>query len=328
MRLANPPRIVIPGGTGQLGMLLGRHFYDQGYTVASISRFPKPHPWEAVHWDAESVGDWASSLEGAAAVINLAGRSIRCRYTSANKKSIYHSRIRTTEILAQAISQCANPPRVWLNASSANIYPHAVDRDMDETSPLAGNAVPPRWRFAAEMAQAWERAVYSSPTPHTRKIILRMAPVMNPENGWAFERLLRLVRWGFGGEMGDGEQYVSWIHDFDFVRAFDFLVQRDDIDGIVNLAAPNPLPNHEFMCNLRRSWCTSYFGLPLPGWLVEAVAFAIRLEPELVLKSRRVVPERLLQAGFSFHFPKWRSASENLVERWRNIEPARVTSFP
>jgi uncharacterized protein (TIGR01777 family) len=317
MPLVRPLRIVIPGGTGHLGMLLGRHFHELGHSVATITRFPKPHAWEAVHWDAENMGYWASSLEGADAVINLAGRSMVCRYTANNKKSILHSRVRTTQLLADAIDQCSNPPRVWLNASSANIYPHSLACAMDEDSDLAASS---KWQFSRDVANAWEQAVFSSPTPRTRKILLRLAPVMSPETSGAFNCLLRLVRLGLGGEIGDGEQYVCWLHDFDFIRAIEFLIERDHLQGPVNMVAPNPMPNHQFMCNLRRAWCTSYFGLPAPEWLVQLVSFMIRTEPELLLKSRRVVPGQLLKAEFSFHFPEWRGACENLVQRWRLLQ--------
>jgi hypothetical protein len=196
---------------------------------------------------------------------------------------------------------------------------------MDETSSAAVDAepnTPRKWKFGMDVAKAWERAVFSSPTPQTRKVLLRLAPVMTPDAGAAFDTLLRLVRWGLGGEIGNGEQYVSWIHDFDFVRAIEFLIEREDIEGVANVMAPNPSPNHQFMCNLRRAWCTSYFGLPAPEWLVTAVCFVLRTEPELVLKSRRIVPRRLCDAGFSFHFPVWRGACENLVERWRQLQAA------
>jgi uncharacterized protein (TIGR01777 family) len=313
-------RILIPGGTGKLGTLLARHYHECGHLVSTITRFPRPNDWEAIHWDAENLGPWVAALEGADAVINLAGRPMNCRYTQANRHSILQSRLRTTGLVGQAIGQCANPPGVWLNASTAAIYPAAFDHDMDEGSGELGDA----GNFRSMATQAWEAAVLAAPTPRTRKVLLRSAAIMTPYAGGTFDKLLRLVRWGLGGEAGDGEQYVSWIHDFDFVRAVDFLIGRQDLDGAVNIAAPAPLANHQFMCNLRRAWCTSYFGLPAPEWLVNAAALVLRTEPELVLRSQRVVPRRLLDAGFSFTFPKWRGACENLVERWRRLSEHRA----
>lgn len=315
MPLMRPLRILIPGGTGKLGTLLARHYHERGHLVSTITRFPRPNDWEAIHWDSENLGPWVSALEGADAVINLAGRPLNSRYTQANRHSILQSRLRTTKLLGEAISQCADPPRVWLNAGTVTIYRASFDRDMDEDTGEMGET----GSFSVSSAQSWEAAVFASPTPQTRKVLLRNAPVMSPNSGTAFDKLLRLVRWGLGGEVGDGEQYVSWIHDFDFVRAVDFLIAHEDLEGAVNIAAPVPLPNHEFMCNLRRAWCTSYFGLPAPEWLVRIVALLLRFEPELILKSQRAVPRRLLEAGFTFDFPEWRGACENLVERWRRL---------
>jgi uncharacterized protein (TIGR01777 family) len=311
MRLARPLRIVIPGGTGRIGVLLARHFHQLGHSVSTITRFPKPSDWEAIHWDAENPGVWVSALEDADLIINLAGRSHFCRYTAANRASILHSRVRTTELLAQAISECAHPPRLWMNASTTDLYASSHDHEVGEyLYGMADNEF--------NFAKSWEAAVQSLPTPNTRKICFRLAPVMKPDSG-LFVFLLGLVRWGFGGEMGNGEQYVDWVHDFDFIRAIEFLLEHDQIHGAVNITSPCPIPNHQFMCNLRRAWCTSYFGLPAPAWLVRAATFALRVQPELVLKSRRVVPKRLLESGFAFHFPEWRGACENLVERWRQL---------
>jgi uncharacterized protein (TIGR01777 family) len=248
-------------------------------------------------------------LDGADIVINLAGRSVLCRHTSANLRSIANSRVRTTQLVAEAISACLHPPRVWLNASTTDIYRASSNLPIDEFAEIENSD--------RNFARYWESAVYSVPTPETRKVILRMAPVMTPESNSSFHNLLRLVRLGFGGEIGDGEQFVDWIHDLDFLRAINFLITRDDLQGVINITSPQPVPNHQFMCNLRNAWCTSYFGLPLPAWLVNAACLLVRREPDSLLKSRPVIPRRLLEAGFSFDFPEWRGATENLVDRWR-----------
>jgi len=221
-----------------------------------------------------------------------------------------------------AIARAAEPPRLWLNASTATIYRHSLDVPMDEISGEIGGSepnVPANWRFSIEVATAWERAFFALELPHTRRIAMRCAMIMSPGDGGAFDPLLRLVRWGLGGASGSGRQYVSWIHDVDFIRAIEFLIARQDISGVVNIASPHPIPNRKFMSCLRRSWCTSYIGLPTPSWMLSIGAVLLRTETELVLKSRRVVPRRLLEAGFDFHFPNWRGACQDLVTRWRQL---------
>jgi uncharacterized protein len=319
--LQRPLHIVIPGGTGHIGTLLARHFHEQGHLVTVIARFPKACEWQMVHWDGLELGPWTDVLDGADVVINLAGRSVNCRYNAANQRAIKYSRIFTTALVGEAIARAARPPRLWMNASTATIYRHSPERDMDEASGELGGSepnAPATWRFSIEVAKDWERTFFAAETPQTRKVALRSAIVMSPDSGGAFDMLLRMVRMGFGGRAGSGRQYVSWIHDVDFIRALEFLIAREDLEGVVNVASPCPLPNREFMCNLRRAWCTSYIGIPSAEWMLEIGAIFLRTETELLLKSRRVVPRRLLEAGFEFHFPNWRRACQSLVVRWRN----------
>jgi uncharacterized protein (TIGR01777 family) len=320
MPFDRPLRIVIPGGTGQIGTLLARHFHEQGHSVAVIARFPKACEWEMVHWSGFDAGAWMDSIDGADVVINLAGRSVNCRYNDANQRAIKHSRIFATELVGEAIARSRKPPRVWLNASTATIYRHSLERPMDERNgELCGNevGVPEQWRFSCEVAASWERAFFAKKTPRTRRVALRSAMTMSPDAGGVFDTLLRLTRCGLGGRAGSGRQYVSWIHDVDFIRAVEFLIAREEVEGVVNICSPFPLPNSEFMDILRRAWCTSYVALPSPEWLLTIGAFLLRTETELVLKSRRVVPARLLENGFEFHFPNWRGACADLVERWK-----------
>jgi uncharacterized protein (TIGR01777 family) len=322
MALQRPLHIVIPGGTGHIGTLLARHFHEQGHLVTVIARFPKACEWQMVHWDGLELGPWSETLDGADVVINLAGRSVNCRYNAANQRLIRHSRIFTTALVGQAIARAMKQPRLWINASTATIYRHSLDREMDEISgELGGNEpnLPSTWRFSVDVAKDWERAFVAAQAPQTRRIALRSAIVMSPDAGGAFDILLRLVRWGFGGSSGSGRQYVSWIHDVDFIRAVEFLIEREDFEGTVNVASPCPLTNREFMCCLRRAWCTSYIGIPAAEWMLAVGAIFLRTETELVLKSRRVVPGRLRDAHFEFHFPNWRGACQNLVARWRNL---------
>jgi uncharacterized protein (TIGR01777 family) len=293
-------KIVMPGGTGQVGSLLARAFIADGQEVVVLRRNPRNAPGRVVRWDAETVGAWAEELEGADAVINLAGRSVNCRYHAKNRRLILESRVKATRIIGQAIARAARPPRVWLQASTATIYAHRYDAPNDEATGVLGGGeadAPDTWRFSIEVAKAWEQAAKDAAVPRTRTVLLRSAMVMSPDRGGVFDVLLGLVRWGLGGASGDGRQFVSWIHDQDFVRAVYWLIDHPGLEGPVNLAAPNPVPNAQFMGTLRAAWGIG-FGLPAARWMLEIGAFVLRTETELVLKSRRVVPGRLLQAGF------------------------------
>ena len=319
-------RIVIPGGSGQVGHFLARHFHAQGHTVTVLSRSSissMPAPWPVLPWDGLTPGAWVDALEGADACINLAGRSVNCRYTAANRRAMYDSRILSTRLLNQVISTLHRPPRVWLNASTATIYRHALDRPMDEaTGELGGGepGAPRRWDFSIRIAKDWEETFFATPTPATRKVALRSAIIFSPDRGGPFALLSRLVRLGLGGANGSGHQFVSWIHDADFVRAIDLLLTGDSWAGIVNLASPHPLPNREFMRALRQAWSVP-IGLPAAGWMIGAAGLLLRTESELVLKSRRVVPGRLLDAGFHFEFPDWPAAARDLVACYRSTKP-------
>jgi uncharacterized protein (TIGR01777 family) len=321
----SPLRIVIPGGSGQVGQVLARHFQQRGDHVTVLTRAPYTTEWQTVHWDGEHEGPWIESLEGADVCINLAGRSVNCRYHAENRRAIYDSRIGTTRLLGRAFDTLADPPRVWLNASTATIYRHALDREMDEaTGELGGNEpvgrtrrAPDTWNFSIGVAKDWEAAFFEAYTPRTRKLAMRSAITMSPTPENAFGVLSNLVRVGLGGTQGNGRQFVSWIHEADFARAVEFLIEHEELEGTVNIASPNPLPNREFLAELRDAWDRPN-GLPAPSLLIEVAAFFLRTESELVLKSRRVVPGRLLDAGFRFELPEWAEAAEDLVRRWKS----------
>jgi uncharacterized protein (TIGR01777 family) len=316
-------RIVITGGSGQVGQILARHFYSHGHQVAVVARHVVAQPWSTVTWEGQHPGDWVNELDGCDVVVNLAGRSVNCRYNEANRREIKQSRIVTTRLVGEAIARSSTPPKLWMNASTATIYRHAMDRPMDDiTGEIGGNepGIPGTWRFSYDVAISWETAFFEAETPDTRKIALRSAITMSPDRGGAFETLLNLVRLGLGGRSGSGEQFVSWIHDVDFVRAIEFLMARTDLDGCINIASPNPLPNRDFMAALRRAYGVSV-GLPATDWMLEVGAFFLRTETELILKSRRVVPRRLVDAGFGFQFPDWSTAAADLVNRWRSLRP-------
>lgn len=318
-------RFVIPGGNGQVGTVLSRHFHAQGYEVVVLARKPCPAPWRIVKWDGEHLGDWTSELEHSDVLINLAGKSVNCRYTAENRKAMMDSRTETTRLLGRAIGQLAHPPRLWMNASTATIYRHIYDRAMDEqTGEIGGSEpdAPAKWKFSIDVATGWESAFFDSKTPNTRKVALRSAMIMSPDRGGIFDTLLRLVRFGLGGTAGSGEQFISWIHDTDFLSAVEFLIARDDFSGCVNISSPNPLPNREFMRALRQAWGT-HIGLPATKWMLEIGSSFLRTETELVLKSRRVIPGRLLEAGFHFQFPDWPVAAQNLVAHWRATDSVK-----
>jgi uncharacterized protein (TIGR01777 family) len=307
-------KIVIAGGSGQVGTILARAFHATGDEVVVLSRRPHNQPWRVVAWDGATHGPWAREFDGCDVVINLAGRSVNCRYNPANRDEILASRILSTRAVGQAIAAAAVKPRVWLQASTATIYAHRYDRANDEHTGILGGAephAPSTWRFSIDVARAWERAFDEAVTGCTRKVALRSAMTMSPDAGGVFDMLRTLAVRGLGGRAGDGRQFVSWIHHVDFVAAVRWLIAHDEIDGVVNIASPNPLPNAEFMRILRDA-CGAPFGLPATRWMLELGAAVMRTETELILKSRRVVPARLLEHGFSFTYATWREAAHEL----------------
>jgi uncharacterized protein len=309
-------KIVLPGGTGQLGRLLERAFRARGDEVVVLSRGGGAG---SVAWDAQSLGPWASEIDGSDVVLNLAGRNVNCRYTAENLKAMLSSRVDSTRAVGLAIAQAKRPPRLWLQMSTATIYAHRFDAANDEaTGEIGGNepGAPPGWRGSIEIAQAWEQAQGEAATPRTRKVLLRASLVASPDRGGVFDVLLGLTRRGLGGPIAGGRQFVSWVHDRDFVRALEFLIDHEELDGPVIVAAPGPLPQREFMAAIRAAAGVKV-GLPATAWMATIGAVFMGTETELVLKSRRVVPGRLLEAGFGFEFPEWPAAARDLVARWR-----------
>ena len=313
-------RIVIPGGSGQIGTILASAFHRDGHDVVVLSRqSPAVCPWRVVQWDGATLGAWQRELDGADVVVNLAGRSVNCRYNAANQEEILRSRLDSTRAVGEAIARSRRPPGVWLQASTATIYAHRYDAANDERSGRIGgheSNAPGTWRFSIDVAQAWERAFDDAVTAATRKVTLRSAMTLSPDPGGVFDTLVGLVRRGLGGSAGNGRQFMSWIHDQDFVAAVRWLIARQDIDGIVNVASPHPLPNADFMRILREAYGVP-FGLPARDWMLEIGAVFLRTETELILKSRRVVPSRLLDGGFTFRFPRWKDAAADLCARWK-----------
>ncbi|MBX7171559.1 MAG: TIGR01777 family oxidoreductase [Pyrinomonadaceae bacterium] len=312
-------KIILAGGTGQVGTVLARNFHAKGDEVVVLSRNPANADWQTISWDAENLGDWKDEIDGSDIVINLAGRSVNCRYNQENSRQIMDSRINSTKVIGEAISQSPNPPKVWLQSSTATIYAHRFDAPNDEITGIIDDIqpnAPSAWNFSIDVARSWERVTNEAITPKTRKVLMRSAMIMSPDRDGIFDTMLGLVRKGLGGTASDGKQYISWIHDLDFIRAIDWLIEHEELDGAVNLASPNPLPNAEFMRIFREAWGTK-IGLPAMEWMLEIGAIFMRTETELILKSRRVVPTRMLDSGFTFNFPNWMDAAKDLCRRWR-----------
>jgi uncharacterized protein (TIGR01777 family) len=310
-------KIVVAGGTGQVGSLFRRRAIARGDEVTVLSRHPRDA--SELPWDGRTLGAWKSAIDGSDVVINLAGRSVNCRYTKKNLEEMMSSRVDSTRVIGEAIAGSAKPPTVWLQMSTATIYAHRFDAANDEATGVIGGSepdVPAYWAFSTDIAKAWERTQREAVTPGTRQVQLRAAMIMSPDRDGIFDTLARIARWGLGGSVGGGAQYVSWIHENDFCAALDFLIERKELDGAVNLAAPNPLPYRDFMKDLREA-VGAKIGLPATRWMAELGAVALRTDTELILKSRRVVPGRLREAGFELAFAEWREASRELASRWR-----------
>jgi uncharacterized protein len=295
-------QIVIAGGAGYIGRLLAAYFGKDGHQITILSRHSQTIP----HATVRDWSDLPQTLDNTDVLINLAGKSVNCRYTPENKAAIYASRLDTTKALVTALQSMTKPPPVWLNASSATIYRHAEDRPMDETTGEMGSG------FSVDVCQQWESAFFTPQLPHTHRVALRMAMVMGHGNDGVFSRFHTLAKMGLGGAMGSGNQYISWIHHLDLCRAIGFLIEKSDLEGPINLSAPNPLPNREFM-QILRAQCKVPIGISSTEWMLKIGAFALQTETELLLKSRYVVPQKLLESGFTFQYPHWTDASADLV---------------
>lgn len=311
-----PPRdrYVLAGGSGVLGRSLAAWWSRQGIEVVVLSRWADFSSAGArtVVWDGISVGSWQRELDGAAVLVNLTGRSVNCRYTARNRWEILASRIDSTRVLGEALRRAEEPPPVWLNASTATIYRHSLDEPQDETATEFVATPAAKDAFSIEVAQAWEQALWEADVPGVRRVALRAAMVFGRDPEGVFGVLQRLARWGLGGTMGDGKQMVSWIHETDFCRAIDWLIEHPELEGPVNLAAPGPLPNRAMMAAVRQA-VGRRWGLPATRGMLELGAVLMRTETELILKSRYVIPTRLLASGFRFEFPEFGGAVRDLV---------------
>ncbi|MCY1675985.1 TIGR01777 family oxidoreductase [Pseudarthrobacter sp. SL88] len=294
--------VVLAGASGFIGRYVRSRFEQDGWAVRTIGR--KGAGSSSASWNDDDA--LTRVLNGADLVVNLAGRSVSCRYSARNRTSILESRVRTTEALGRAIARCQEPPSTWLNASTGTIYRDARDRPQSENDGEPGTG------FSVDVARAWETALDAAATPETRKIPLRISIVLGPGGG-ALRPFANLARLGLGGHMGDGNQKFSWIHVEDLYRCMRFLHARTDITGPVNVASPDVVSNHELMRLVRRAY-GKRFGVPTPAWLLRAGAVLIRTETELVLKSRWVLPQKLLSAGFIYRQPELGGALQQVAK--------------
>lgn len=301
-------KLIIAAGTGFLGHVLTNHFRDKFEEIVILTRGKSKinNDIKHVNWDAKSFSGWEAELENATVLINLAGKSVDCRYTEKNKKEIYDSRIDSTNVLNQAVINCKNPPKHWLNSSTSTIYRFSLDKQMDEIDGEIGDD------FSMNIAKFWEKAFFETETPNTLKTALRTSIVLGKKGG-AFIPLKTLAKIGFGGRQGKGNQYISWIHEEDFANAIEFIIQKKII-GVLNIVSPQPITNANFMKKLREAIRIA-FGIPMNSFLLKIGSFFIRTEPELVLKSRNVIPKRLLENRFKFKFGNLDNAFQNLLSK-------------
>lgn len=299
-------KLIIAAGTGFLGEVLTNHFKDKFEEIVILTRGKSKNNGNIkyINWDAKTFSGWEAVLENATVLINLAGKSVDCRYNEKNKKEILLSRIQSTKILNKAVLNCKNPPKHWLNSSTSTIYRFSLDKQMDEVDGKIGND------FSINVALSWEKSFFKTETPNTLKTALRTSIVLG-KNGGAFVPLKTLAKLGFGGKQGKGNQFISWIHEEDFANAIDFIIQKE-MTGVINIVSPEPIANKSFMSLLRKAVGIP-FGIPINEPMLKFGSFFIRTEAELVLKSRNVIPKRLLENGFQFKFDTLEKALENLV---------------
>ena len=309
-------RIVVAGGSGFIGSLLTDRLVSAGNEIVVLTRSSRQagQSVRPVTWSGRTLGDWARELDGAHALINLTGRSVNCRYNEQNRREILESRVDSTRVLGEAIARSNTPPPVWLNASTATIYKHTFDQPMDEATGVIDSTPEAKDKFSIEVARAWEEAFNDAPTPATRKVTLRTAMVFAASKGGVYRTLRSLTRWGLGGTIAGGRQFISWIHEADFCRAVEWLIDRDDFRGPVNLASPYPITQREMMRIIRYA-CGVPFGLPATRKMLEVAAFIHRTEAELIIKSRRVIPSSLLASGFQFSLPHMEDAVREIEGR-------------
>jgi len=297
-------RIVLAGGSGFIGRALGQALLVRGYEVVVLTRSPQQRTgYREVEWDGTHIGEWIQCLDGAEAVVNLAGSSVNCPHTPENLKDILESRLNSVNVLAAALPHVKIPPRVWVQASATGFYGDTKDQLCDENSPAGNDAL-------AGVCKLWEHAFNSADAPRTRRALLRIGFVLG-RNGGALPVLSKLTRWFLGGRAGNGKQFISWIHLTDLTRMFVEVIERKDLSGTFNAVGLNPEMNKFFMRELRhvlhRPWSP-----PAPEFAVRLGARWMNSEPSLALVSQCCAPMRFLEAGFEYQFQRLRPALEDL----------------
>ena len=291
-------KIVLAGGTGFVGKYLEKQFLQQGCDVVIISRQNHHINWK----DKDAV---VHAINNSELVINLAGKSVDCRYNKKNREAILNSRTETTKAIGEAILKCSNPPEMWINSSTATIYRNSEDKPMTESSGEIGDG------FSVNVAKTWEKSFFDFKLPNTRQAVLRISIVLG-KNGGAIKPLTNLVRFGLGGKQGNGKQMFSWIHMYDLYKIITHIQQHKELKGVFNCASPHAIDNNTFMKTLRKR-LHILIGIPSPTFLLEIGAFVIKTETELILKSRWVYPESLLNSGFKFEYPEIEGALNNIL---------------
>lgn len=301
-------KIILAGGTGQIGTALCEFYAERAEKIIVLSRSKAKQQGniQYVKWDAATQGSWVKEIDAADMLINLCGKNVNCRYTEKNKKEIFDSRTNSTKALAKAIAACRMPPKLWIQSASATIYRHAEDRPMTEKDGIIGSG------FSVEVCKKWEKVFWEETLPFTmRKAILRTSLVLGKKEG-VFPRLRNLTKAGLGGKQGTGKQWVSWIHEADVVNMIEWIATHEQIEGVINCTAPVPLKNEEWM-KLIRKGLNIPIGLPSPAWMLELGAIIIRTETELILKSRWVLPRKIQKTGFQFQYPEAAVAINDLI---------------
>lgn len=314
-------KIILAGGTGFMGQEMIKYFGKENDIVVLTRQLPdtdnnRNHYTSLtendllrvrfVKWDGKTTGAWAAELNNTDLLINLAGKTVNCRYNQKNKEEILNSRTDAVKAIGTAIQQCTDPPKLWINASSATIYRHAMDKPQDEYTGEFHEG------FSVNVCQQWEKTFYEQPTPATRKVALRMAITLGTSG--VLIPYFNLLKFGLGGRQGSGKQMYSWVHIEDTCRMIDWIEQHTAIEGTYNCSSPNPVTNTEFMQSLRKATHTR-FSLPAYEWILKMGAALIGTETELVLKSRWVVPTKMTKAGFTFKYPLLKDAFADIISK-------------
>jgi uncharacterized protein len=314
-------KIVIAGGSGFIGQEMIRYWGKENRLIILTRQLPDSRNnrnkyyslqpgdlerTEFLKWDGQTLGDWAKEIDAADLLINLAGKSVNCRYNEKNKKEILDSRVNSAKVIGEAIRQCKNPPKLWINASSATVYRHATDRPQDEYSTEFQEG------FSEKVCQLWEKALFAESTPATRKVALRISIALGP--GGILIPYFNLLKFGLGGRQGSGKQMFSWIHIEDICRMIQWILEREDMSGIYNCCSPGPVTNKALMAELRKQ-TGNKIGLPAYEWMLKFGAGLIGTETELILKSRWVIPTKILETGFQFNYPELSGALAEIIKK-------------